>query len=108
MECIIICLFTPFIYTPSRQTHSPQINANEITPVIANSKIIQNHKFMFLLPEISSYLDVLTCAVRTDPWQCVYSRSGKILDSLDAVVRRKEDELKGKFMLNNKSYLAQL
>lgn len=55
-----------------------------------------NFFFLFLiLTEITSYFDVLTCAVRENPWQCVYSRSGKMLESLDAVVQRKEAELKG-------------
>lgn len=43
-------------------------------------------------------MDVLTCAVRENPWQCVYSRSGKMLESLDAVVQRKEEELKGMYL----------
>lgn len=43
---------------------------------------------------------MLTCAARENPWECVYSRSGRILDSLDAVVQRKEQELKGTCELN--------
>lgn len=55
----------------------------------------------FSFAEILSYVNVLTCAVNAQPWDCVYQRSGKMLDSIQDALVRKEAELKGKYQWFN-------
>lgn len=50
-----------------------------------------------IFTELLSYVNVLTCAVNAQPWDCVYQRSGKMLDSIQDALVRKEAELKGKY-----------
>lgn len=52
--------------------------------------------FLSSFAEILSYVNVLTCAVRAQPWDCVYERSGRMFDSIQDALKRKEDALKGK------------
>lgn len=40
---------------------------------------------------------MLTCAVNAQPWDCVYQRSGRMFDSIQDALVRKEAELKGKY-----------
>lgn len=58
--------------------------------------------------DVLSYVNVLTCAVRTQPWDCVYQRSGKMFDSIQDALKRKEDDIKGKWKSNTKTTISSI
>lgn len=42
-----------------------------------------------------SYFNIVLCAVNVKPWECVHERAGRVLDSLQETLVRKENDLKG-------------
>lgn len=48
------------------------------------------------ITDVLSYLNVLTCSMHQQPWDCVYQRSGRLFDIIDGALVEKVNELKGK------------